>query len=748
MRPAPILSTVLLSAVLALPALAGDTLLVIRSEPGDWLGQGQTRVLRPPTHTFTTSDIWHRGIKLIVSGPYHWTVEGSRGRRLPMGPGAYRVRDRFVVGDTLPSFGLFGEGRGCETFGYIDVRQIAYDASGAVRKLWLFYEHHCDDAPAAATGEVRIDADTTVTILAPLHVRARRGQQVAFDVATAHSAARPLTLAATVPAGASFADRGDGTGRFQWTPGTTQQGPFTVAFLAQDDLGVSSVAHTLVEVDGDTLLDVTSEPGDAAWLGRSCRLRPGDARIEARTTTESGAYVSFFPKDLAIGTRNFLMRPARPGNFSLLRRYSDESYAGGSFVATLPPGGCAGVETHYRVRRADLGPGEIVSGLWVEWEQHCNGAAPAFRGELRLNAGSPVVVYAPIARRVHYGDTLRFPVTVRDTLGRPVTLHAGSLPAGSNFVITGPTTAEWSWCPPPSAAGAHRLMFRAANAEGEADTVITDVVVTGDVSASVVSEPGDRPGLGAQAHFEDRPGLLLASLGGDPFLGTIDDVQVHAPGSSWKIQIRSPQAPSGILIKAGRYSVPWPQPVNALYFLARNTSTFQGLSWWTSDFRIRQLERTPGGHPRRLWLEFEQSAEDRMPILRGDLRLDARWSVLARAPIRRRGNVHEPLAFDVTGETPDGEVPSLTAVALPPGATFTLAEPGRAPAPRAPSTRCRWRTPRGSWPGAPTAPPTPCGRRSRRWRSAWSTSRSAIARGTSRRTTGSCGCGAGAPGRA
>jgi len=676
---AAILAALLVSSFPVSTARAGDSLLVLRSDPGDWLGQGQTLIFGRGQGAFTTFSQPRMGLRGRFAGSGHqWTIEAARGRQLRLARGIHGLTAESSTGDTIPKLSVHGDGSGCgHSSGYFDVRDIGYDAGGIARRMHVVFEYHCDGAAPALSGELRIDTDTTILVNAPLRARARRGQALQVDVAAAHAAGLPLVLSAeALPSGAAFVDQGNGTGRLTWTPALNQQGDYAIGFAATDGTGDSAFAHTLVRVDGDTLLDVTSEPGDRAWLGRNCRLRPGDMLTIFNTSDGYGAGTVFVPHDAGIGIRYFSIHPTRPGNYSVLRRWSEDAFASGTFVASPAPGGCAMVVGDYRVRRAELRLG-VASALWVEWVQHCDGELPAFRGEIRINAGSPIVVRAPIAHRVHFGDTLRFEVTGRDTLGRPLALSGWQLPPGCTLTPTGPASAELSWCPPEAAAGAHTLMFRAVNDAGEADTVGTDVVVTGDVSATFESEPGDPAGAGGALDYAGEPGVLTASLVSDPGLGTIDLIKVLKPGhSSWEIRMRDPRG-QGLAIVPGRYSAPWVLPYGGIYFGASRSTGQMGYER-LADFRIRQLLRTSSGHPKRLWMEFEQRSEGRMPALRGEVRLDARWRILARAPLRRSATWSEPDAFEVRGETPDGEIPVVSCVALPPGALFTPTAPGKA----------------------------------------------------------------------
>jgi hypothetical protein len=657
-------------------ALAGDNRLIMHSEPGDWLGQGNSYDFRSVHGTFTSSSEARRGfyVRFLGSGN-SWTINGNAGRWRWLVPGAYipAIDYNNVTGDTIPVLEVSGNSRGCNTgIGCFDVRQVAYDAGGVVRKLHLFFEYHCDENAPALTGELRLDADTSVLIQAPLRTRARRGQALTFPISATAVTGTPAIAASSVPAGATVMDNGNGTANVSWTPAIDQQGDFVLGFSASDGIGHTAVAHTAVRVDGDTLLDVVSEAGDRAWAGKSCRLRQGDMGVSG--SNSNGASFSFYPFNPTIGTRNFVIRPLRPGNYSLLRRWSNEAFAGGEFIASPAVAPCGAMETHFRIRRREQGRLTLQS-MWVEWEQHCEGEAPAFRGEIRFNAGSPITVYAPIARRVHHGDTLRFGVMARDTLGRPITLSAWPLPAGASFTPSGAGRGEFLWTTSDTDNGPRAVNFAAINSAGQADTVVTDIVVTGDFSAHITSEPGDPVGKGASVHYDGQPGkFLTTSYVSDLFMGNIDAVNLFEASKQWTLRLRGEEY---VLLKPGLYlNAPIGGLAPQLFFASLSTSAGARRSQIT-DFRLRRVERLGSSIPLRYWLEFESRSDDYMPILKGEIRQDIRWRVMARAPLRRAAVAGQALQFEVTSETPDGEVPEVSVITMPARGVFEPTVPGR-----------------------------------------------------------------------
>jgi hypothetical protein len=96
-----------------------------------------------------------------------------------------------------------------------------------------------------------------------------------------------------------------------------------------------------------------------------------------------------------------------------------------------------------------------------------------------------------------------------------------------------------------------------------------------------------------------------------------------------------------------------------------------------TDFRLRRVERLGSGIPLRYWLEFESRADDMMPILKGEIRQDIRWRVAARAPLRQAAVSGSSIRFDVTGETPDGQVPTISVITMPAHGAYETTGPGR-----------------------------------------------------------------------
>lgn len=87
-----------------------------------------------------------------------------------------------------------------------------------------------------------------LSISAPAEETVGEGQTLAFTV-TSHDPEGTASLSASgLPLGATFSDLGDGTGRFEWTPGFDQAGAYTVTFTAHGTDGSTAAAVTVIYV--------------------------------------------------------------------------------------------------------------------------------------------------------------------------------------------------------------------------------------------------------------------------------------------------------------------------------------------------------------------------------------------------------------------------------------------------------------------------------------------------------------------
>ncbi|WP_155324681.1 carboxypeptidase regulatory-like domain-containing protein [Desulfosarcina ovata] len=129
------------------------------------------------------------------------------------------------------------------------------------------WNHFINLFDAAGTGQYTLTfADAADTADAPVlqyisDVIAVEGSSIGFIIqASDADGTTPSLSAATLPAGASFTDRGDGTGTFAWTPAVGQAGTYGITFKASDgelddSQRVTLTIRSITDTDGDGMDD-------------------------------------------------------------------------------------------------------------------------------------------------------------------------------------------------------------------------------------------------------------------------------------------------------------------------------------------------------------------------------------------------------------------------------------------------------------------------------------------------------------
>ncbi len=139
---------------------AAATSVVMYSDSGDYIGQGQQRLFTPGNSTINVTGNSGDLYVGVSGGPNGdgMSMEFAAPTGQTLAPGVYTDAERapFRTGGH-PGMDINGDSRGCnEVAGRFEVKDIATDASGAIQRLWIVYEQHCEGGPAALFGEVRI----------------------------------------------------------------------------------------------------------------------------------------------------------------------------------------------------------------------------------------------------------------------------------------------------------------------------------------------------------------------------------------------------------------------------------------------------------------------------------------------------------------------------------------------------------------------------------------------------------------
>src|SRR4051794_6867728 len=181
----PRIATVVAALMLLAPGAAHAataTAVTMLSDSGDYIGGGTPRLFHPGNAQITAGG--NGGdLTLNVSGgtsgdSYSLEFAAPPGQQLA--PGVYDNAQRAPFREAgRPGIDIGGDGRGCNTIeGRFEVKAISIASSGALERLWIVYEQHCEGGTAALFGEVAVGmpAEDGRAVAAPSIVRWPAGE--------------------------------------------------------------------------------------------------------------------------------------------------------------------------------------------------------------------------------------------------------------------------------------------------------------------------------------------------------------------------------------------------------------------------------------------------------------------------------------------------------------------------------------------------------------------------------------------
>jgi hypothetical protein len=230
-----------------------------------------------------------------------------------------------------------------------------------------------------------------------------------------------------------------------------------------------------------TSLTLISDPGDYVGGGQFYFFTPADGAFTAQQNFDQGVSLSFntpsFDQFWYLDFAAPNNQPLTVGTYTGAARYP--------FQASNQPGlsvvgdgrGCNTAAGSFRVLQVTYGAGNTIDAFDATFEQHCEGAAPALRGEIRYNANVIVSLTAPTHLTAIENQNLTFTVIAADAQSRHVVLSATGLPFGASFIDNGNNTGTFNWTPTSSQAGTYLLTFQGDNLQGNTGVAYTQVVV-------------------------------------------------------------------------------------------------------------------------------------------------------------------------------------------------------------------------------------------------------------------------------
>ena len=438
----------------------GANILYFHSQPGDFIGLGRQRALYAGTgYTLTPSRNSHNGVSFAIEGGGDsWRINLAGPQRAPLAVGAYdnAVRHPFENG-LSPGIDVSGEGRGCNKIrGRFDVLEVAYGADGSVQRFAADFVQHCEAGMPALFGQIRFNSDlpvyTEAVLPAPFDfvdaVDVPRAALVTSNAVTISGiAAAPISVQ-----GGEYSIDG---GPFTSAAGIITNGQ-TVALrrvssslagtaaFATVRIGAASATFqvsTAIALQGANMVYFHSQPGDfvggglqrALHAGNGFTFTPSRNFHNGVSFTINGAG-EFWSLDLA-GPQG---APLAVGAYENAVRFPFQngtspgiSFSGG--------GGCNTIRGRFDVLEVSYGTDGSVQRFAANFEQHCEGGAPALFGQIRYNADTPVYAAPVLPAPFDFVDALDVPrgvlvtsnaVTITGIAGAPISVQGGEYSIG------------------------------------------------------------------------------------------------------------------------------------------------------------------------------------------------------------------------------------------------------------------------------------------------------------------------------
>jgi hypothetical protein len=380
------------------------------SESGDYIGRGTDRLFDAPGAVSMTGGADFVQVTATATGTseeFQLEFAPPAGRRLEVGE--YTGAERFPFeAEGSPGLTVSGPGSECnEDFGRFVIKDIRFDRSGKVTRLWALYEEHCERPEAPALfGEVRIGE--------PLAHRPERVEPAAIEWPRTAVGAKGEGVLVTVVGGESgaaigavslrgknphdFAIPSNGCAGAVLSPGArckvkvvakpTAPGLRTAALVVADTSGAKTSVRLAVDAEPLLKLDsatLVSEPGDFIGGGtdrlfdnpHAVSLRGEPAHVEL-TAEHNGDSFTF---DFAAPSGKQL----EVGDYPGAERYPFQAEGSPGLSVSGDGSGCNQDFGRFTVKDIHFDASGRPDRFWALYEQHCERPeAPALFGEVRV----------------------------------------------------------------------------------------------------------------------------------------------------------------------------------------------------------------------------------------------------------------------------------------------------------------------------------------------------------------------------
>jgi hypothetical protein len=404
--------------ILAFSASAGaaNTVLILNSQPGDYIGGGIKQTFTPADGAFTVSTTYNGGVQVSFQTPNFsswWYLDFGPPSGQTLSVGEYERAQRFAFhSPTRPGLDVFGDGRGCNTLtGRFLVSDITFAPNGNIQTLAVDFEQHCEGGAPALYGSVRYNSNVSVVPrVSVADATALKGNTGTSDANVVISLSLPSNQIVTVRYGTANGTAVAGkqyvasTAKVTFGPGTTSQ-VITVPIIGDRLATGNKLFHVSLSSasgapigDGNadvTILDPNVPLTALAMYGQSGDyISPGqllvtvaDGTFNATRNFDQGVSVMLdngdsWNLDFAGYSNSTLV----PGDYDRAQRFPFQPAGTPGLDVAGAGRGCNMLTGNFDVLTASYLPSGNVESFAANFEQHCEGAAPGLFGSISVNA--------------------------------------------------------------------------------------------------------------------------------------------------------------------------------------------------------------------------------------------------------------------------------------------------------------------------------------------------------------------------
>ncbi len=392
-----------------------QTFLTLNSQPGDYIGEGITQTFTPSNGTFEVSNSADAVSVSFNSSDFSqfWYLDFGSPMAAKFGRGEYDDAQRTAFrSPTRAGIDISGDGRGCNTDnGRFLVTDFALNVDGTIARLAIDFEQHCEGEAPALFGSFRYNS--SVSAVPRLGIASNYALKGNVGTSSAHitlSLCLPSTTIVQVNYATADGTAVQGTdyvntaGTATFQPGITSQTiavpiignllsrgakAFEVKLSGPDGAPIGAPAANILIRDPNvslTALAMSSQTGDYIGVGQQYLITLSDATF---APSNSANVVSFFVNNGDEWTTDFAgpttARLGR-GDYDNAQRYPFQP-SGTPGLSVYGSGrGCNTLTGNFDVLQAGYDGSGALGSFSANFEQHCEGAAPALFGWLRYKA--------------------------------------------------------------------------------------------------------------------------------------------------------------------------------------------------------------------------------------------------------------------------------------------------------------------------------------------------------------------------